>query len=210
MTSLRSLPILIVSDVVCPWCWVGRQRLGRALEMLKDEVEAQLLWHPYALNPGVPAAGLPRREFMESKFGSSGRLAEIHQQLSQIGTAEGIEFHFDRIAVQPNTLDAHRLIAFAADKADAVALALFAAFFRDGRDIGRLDVLTEVAQAAGLDAAEFLVSGQGREDTAAAIRQAAEAGVQGVPFYVLNGRLALSGAQPPEVMAQAIRQSLNV
>jgi predicted DsbA family dithiol-disulfide isomerase len=210
MSELPKIPVLIVSDVVCPWCMLGRQRLGEAAKLLEGQVDIDIHWHPYALNPDTPVGGTERKAFMEAKLGKE-RLAQAHQHLKALGEAEGIEFNFDQIAIQPNTLDAHRLIAFAGPKGDEVARALFSAFFTDGKDIGDLAVLKAIAAAHGLEGADsFLSSGEGREETKAAMAQASESGVQGVPFFVMAGKLAVSGAHPAQALADAIRQAAGV
>lgn len=209
MSSLPKLPVLIVSDVVCPWCMLGRQRLEEARKLLEGQVEIDIHWHPFALNPDTPAEGTDRKAFMEAKFGKE-RLAQAHAQLTALGKAEGIEFNFDQIAVQPNTLDAHRLIGFAGAKGDAVAIAIFKAFFTDGRNIGDIAVLKDIAQAHGIDADAFLSSDDGRADIEAAQAQAQQSGVQGVPFFVMDGKLAVSGAHPAESLADAIRQAAGM
>jgi predicted DsbA family dithiol-disulfide isomerase len=210
MSDLPKVPVLIVSDVVCPWCMLGRARLEEARRQLAGQVEIDVHWHPYALNPDTPAGGTERKAFMEAKLGKE-RLAQAHAHLKALGEAEGVEFNFDQIAIQPNTLDAHRLIAFAGPKADAVALALFKAFFTDGKDIGDLAVLKAIAADHGLDGADaFLSSGDGRDATMEAMAQAQQSGVQGVPFFVMAGKLAVSGAHPPEALADAIRQAAGV
>ncbi|MFD2262301.1 DsbA family protein [Lacibacterium aquatile] len=207
--ALPKIPVLIVSDVVCPWCMLGRVRLGEAAKLLEGQVELDIHWHPFALNPDTPRGGTERKAFMEAKLGKE-RLAEAHARLTSMGQAEGIEFNFDRIAVQPNTTDAHRLIGIAGDKADAVAMAVFKAFFTDGQDIGDTAVLQQIAKAHGLDADAYLASDEGREDIEAAMAQASQSGVQGVPFFVMNGKLAVSGAHPAESLADAIRQAAGI
>jgi predicted DsbA family dithiol-disulfide isomerase len=209
------LTIDIVSDVVCPWCYVGMRRLGAALMTIgsaEPDAEMRVRWHPFQLNPGLPPAGVDRRAYLEAKFGGPDRAAEIYARVHAAGESVGIRFDFDRIAIQPNTQDAHRLIAWAQSQTDANPLVerLFRGYFIDGADVGDRSVLARLAGETGLDAAaarDFLESDLGVAEVAAADRQAREMGIGGVPFFVFNGRIAVSGAQAPEVLVDAIGQS---
>jgi predicted DsbA family dithiol-disulfide isomerase len=209
------LTIDIVSDVVCPWCYVGMRRLGAALMTIgRAEPDAQMRvrWHPFQLNPELPPGGVDRRAYLEAKFGGAKRAAEIYARVRAAGATVGIAFEFDRIAVQPNTRDAHRLIAWAQAQTDANPLVerLFRAYFLDGGDVGDRRVLAQLAGDVGLDAGAavaFLDSDLGIAEVAAADRQAREMGIGGVPFFVFNDRVAVSGAQLPEVLVDAIGRS---
>jgi predicted DsbA family dithiol-disulfide isomerase len=210
-----SFRIDVTSDVVCPWCYVGKRELDRALARLRQEepdAEVEVRWHPFELAPGLPAGGVDRKRYLADKFRDPVRLREAHARLEAIGAQVGIRFAFDRIAVEPNTLAAHRLIAFAQQQgvASDVVEQLFAAFFVEGRDIGDRGVLLAIAAAAGLDRAAveaWLDAADGRADVDAIARHLRELGVAGVPFFVFGGRLAMSGAQNSTEMLRVIREA---
>lgn len=197
----RSMHLDIYSDTVCPWCLIGKRRLERALA-LRPEPGLTVRWQPFQLNPGMPVEGMARAEYVAMKFGDRG--GDTYARVRGAGAEDGIAFAFERIARQPNTLDSHRLIdlAWQAGCQDAVVEALFLAFFLEGRDIGDRAVLTAVAKAAGMDGAvvaRYLDSEDGDELIGQKDAAARGAGINGVPFFVLEGTHALSGAQPPEI-----------
>ena len=210
-----SSPVIdVVSDVVCPWCYIGKRHLEAALATLDDAGQPRpvVRWHPYELNPGLPAAGIDRRDYLEHKFGGPVRAAQVYERVRRAGTQSGIAFDFERIERQPNTRDAHRLIAWAQSRGDASPLVeqLFRAYFVDGRFVGAHEVLAEVAHAAGLDADAayaFLASGVGVQEIAEAEERAASLGITGVPFFIVDGRFGLSGAQPAEAIVEALRSA---
>jgi predicted DsbA family dithiol-disulfide isomerase len=210
--SAEPLTIDIVSDVVCPWCYIGKRRLESALAT--RAAPPAIRWHPFQLNPDIPAGGVDRASYLEAKFGGADRAREIYARVEAAGREVGIAFDFARIERQPNTLDAHRLIAFAQAtdpaRADALVERLFSAYFSEGANIGETEVLAQLAEEAGLDAAAaraFLASDDGRADAAAADERTKAMGIGGVPFFIFNRRLAVSGAQPPEVLLDAIAQA---
>lgn len=205
----------IISDVVCPWCFIGKRNLERALDTWRakypDETPV-VRWHPFQLNPQLPASGVPRRQYLENKFGGPARAKEIYARVSAAGSRAGIDFDFDAIQVQPNTIDAHRLLHFAAErgKQDEMAEAIFRRYFLEGADLSSAETLADIAQQAGLDreeAAAYLASSTDRELIEEQDRRARTIGVEGVPFFIFNQRLALSGAQPPEVIVDAMEKS---
>lgn len=202
----------VVSDVVCPWCYIGKRKLETALSELRLR-EAGLVitvrWHPFQLNPDLPREGIPRAAYLEAKFGGKARAAEIYARVKSVGEEVGIAFDFDRISRQPNTLDAHRLIAWAQQRGDADALTerLFHAYFIEGRSLSDRDELLRVASAAGLPEDEtraLLASAARREDVEAEDREARAVGIGGVPFFIFNGKTAVSGAHDPDTLLQAI------
>lgn len=200
--------IEVYSDVVCPWCYVGERRLERALRARPD-VEAEVIWRPFRLNPGVPEGGMPYEELSRRKFGGEQNRRGMFAYLTRVGEAEGIEFRFDRIRRAPDTTDAHRLILRAGREGRqwAVADALMRAYFTEGRDVGDRATLAEVAGEAGMETAEILAYLEGGRDAEAVWRSQLEsytAGVGGVPHYVFDGARHLSGAQPPEVFEGVI------
>jgi predicted DsbA family dithiol-disulfide isomerase len=208
-TALKPLVIDVVSDVVCPWCFVGKRRLEKAIAIAAVPVAVR--WHPFQLDPTIPPEGKDRRAYLEAKFGTAERIAELHQAIAAAGASEGIDFAFDRIAVSPNTLAAHRLIRWAAaeGKQEAIVDALFRAYFLEGRDIGDAEVLADIAAAAGMDrtrvAARF-ASDEDRAEVESEIRSAQSVGVTGVPTFILAGRYGVVGAQAPQVLAEAFAQ----
>lgn len=210
----RPLAIDIVSDVVCPWCYIGKRRLEAALAGRGERPAPTLRWHAFQLNPDLPAGGADRRGYLENKFGGSHGAADAYSRVEAAGREVGIPFAFDRIRRQPNTMDAHRLIAWAQGQ-DPVAASelverLFCAFFVEGVDIGETDELVRVAAESGFESAAvraWLATDAGRADVAAADRRAHALGISGVPFFIFNQRLGVSGAQPPEVLLDAIEQA---
>jgi predicted DsbA family dithiol-disulfide isomerase len=203
----------IISDAICPWCYVGKRHLEQALPALAEQGLAfTVQWHPFQLNPDMPEAGLDRREYRIAKFGSWERSQELDAQVAAAGRGEGLAFNFDRQSRTPNTLDAHRVIWFAGERGvqDAVVEALFLAYFTDGRNLSDRATLAEVATGAGLDRAEvdeLLACDTGLDAVRAGEEQARSLGVSSVPFFIVNGKVALSGAQPPELFRQAFEKA---
>jgi predicted DsbA family dithiol-disulfide isomerase len=205
----------VISDVVCPWCFIGKRNLERALETWRaryPEETPSVRWHPFQLNPQLPASGVPRKQYLEEKFGGPARAKEIYARVLAAGSRAGIEFDFDAIQVQPNTIDAHRLLHFASERGrqDEVAEAIFRRYFLEGADLTRAETLADIAQQAGLDRTvvmEHLASAADRDLIEEQDRRARAIGVEGVPFFIFNQRIALSGAQPPEVIVEAMEKS---
>jgi predicted DsbA family dithiol-disulfide isomerase len=207
----------IVSDVVCPWCYIGKRRLERALAALRESepaLDVTLRWHPFQLNPDLPRAGVDRQRYLDAKFGGAARAAQIYERVREAGRESGLALAFDRIERQPNTLDAHRLIAWAQRedpaRADDLVERLFHAYFVEGTFVGDADTLATLAADAGYDrdaAAAMLTSDALRDDVAAADERARSLGIQGVPFFVFDGRVALSGAHEPATLLDAIERA---
>ena len=207
------MQIAIYADFVCPWCYIGKRRLERAAALWRDKAadsdDGQLEghWRPFQLNPTMPPEGMERDAYLNWKLGGADRVAFIHDRLAKEGAAEGLRFAFDRITRMPNTLAAHRLVDWAQRigteaGGDAIAEALFAAYFTEGRDIGDTGELADIAAAQGLsraDAEIYLRGDGGLEAMREADVQARARGVNAVPCYVMRDSYALSGAQPPEV-----------
>jgi predicted DsbA family dithiol-disulfide isomerase len=216
-TPATVLAIDVFSDVVCPWCYIGEGRLARGLEMARTRhpaLEVELRWRPYQLRSDMPPQGQPWATFMREKFGGEERAREMFAQVAAIGAAEGLTFRFDRVASSPNTVDAHRLIlaAAAAGREWAMANALFRAYFAEGANLNDPEQLVEIATRAGIDADEARAHLAGDEGKAEVVRSqlsAGRLGIQGVPFYVVDGRLGVSGAQPPELFARVVEQALR-
>ena len=209
------LTIDIISDVVCPWCYIGKRRLEAALRVLAAQEPALqpfVSWHPFQLNPELPREGIDRRAYVEGKFGGPQRAREVYERLREAGAAVGIPFAFDAIGRQPNTRDTHRLISWAQARGDADALVerLFRAYFLDGRFIGDHAVLAAIAGEAGLDAdaaRAYLATAQGDDTIVAMDRRVRELGIGGVPFFIFEGRVGVSGAQEPQVLLDAIAEA---
>ncbi|MHB2264975.1 DsbA family oxidoreductase [Aliihoeflea sp. PC F10.4] len=211
---ITPLPVSIdvVSDVVCPWCYIGLKRLDAAIADASD-VAVEVRWRPYQLDVTIPAGGADRKQYMLAKFGSEEKLAEIHARVSDAGRDAGIAFDFDAIRVSPNTLDAHRVIRWAgtegADIQSKLVRRLFALYFEEGQDIGNSAVLVEAARESGMDGTvveTLLASNADTDAVQAEIDTAAQMGVRGVPCYLVESRYAIMGAQEPAVLADAIRQ----
>ena len=215
-TTPTTLTLDLWADVACPWCWIGETRLQGALERLRCErpdVQLAFTWRPFQLQPQLPREGAEWATFMRGRFGSDERLATMFGHVADAGAGDGLRFRFDRMTVVPNTTDAHRLILWAQGQGQALAMAdaLFRAYFGEGRNVGDRAVLVETARAAGLDggAARAMLDSDAHElDVRDGQRDAARLGIQGVPFLVLDERLAVSGAQPAELLDRALRAAL--
>jgi predicted DsbA family dithiol-disulfide isomerase len=204
------LTIDIVSDVVCPWCYVGEKRLEAALA--EEPGPVMVRWRPYQLDPTIPEGGLDRAEYMARKFGDSGRVKSAHDNLTRLGAEVGVPFAFDKIKRSPNTLDAHRLLRWAASAGVQAEVAdrLFRAYFVEGRDIGDRNVLLAIAAECGLDPGlveKLFAEGADADLVRLEIEQAQAMGVSGVPFFIFAGRLGVPGAQEPAVLRQAMAQA---
>lgn len=201
------LTVEIVYDLVCPWCYLGVRRLLRTLRRRPDLL-CDLLWRPFLLNPDMPRAGLTRADYIIRKFGGEDRARRLYNSISEIGRAEGVNFRFDRIQRAPSSVDAHRLVRFAAraGQAEQLVLALFAAHFSEGRDIGDHAILAAIARDCGLDpaAASFLRGDEEVDGVHADNLRAHRLGINGVPCFVIDGSHAIAGAQEPEVIERLL------
>jgi predicted DsbA family dithiol-disulfide isomerase len=209
--NAEPLIIDVVSDVVCPWCFLGKRRLEAAI---RDSGEGPIAvrWRPYQLDPSIPAGGMDRRAYMRAKFKDDARLQSIHDHLTELGAEVGAAYAFDKIKRAPNTLDAHRLIRWAevGDQQNAVVERLFQLYFEQGRDIGDRALLATIAGECGMDAALVAKRLTERDDidaVEAEIAQAQAMGVTGVPFFIFASRLGVPGAQAVDVLAKAIAQA---
>ena len=211
---MKVLTIEIYSDLICPWCYIGRRRLGEALKLLGLSEPPSIVWRPFELNPNLPKSGLDRRVYRTAKFGSWERSQAMDREVAETGKTLGLTFHYERILMTPNTLEGHRLLWWARETGsqDALAEALFRAYFSEGRDLGRLEVLADVAAEAGLpkgQARRFLQSDAVRDEVLAEEGEGRRRGLNGVPFFVLNGMPAFAGAQPADAFVDALRQVLG-
>jgi predicted DsbA family dithiol-disulfide isomerase len=212
---LAKMPIDVVSDVVCPWCFIGKRRLERALDAVPD-VPLTVRWRAYFLNPWVPREGISRRAYLERKFGSVERYMANAPRMIAAAEAEGLTYAIDKMTWQPNTIDCHRLITWAGEQAPALAGAmkqrLMELYFAEGANLSQRDVLVQAAADIGLDAdaiAARLATDQDEATVTVEAEAAQRAGVEGVPCFVLGGQLAVSGAQSPEYLADAIRRAAD-
>lgn len=215
MNQLKAgLSIEVYSDVVCPWCYIGKRRLEQALEALKPRQVARVIWRPFQLNPTMPKAGMDRRVYLEAKFGGPGEMKAIQDRVAAVGTSVGIDFAFDRIERTPNTLDAHRLIWFAQQQGrqDELVEALFHGYFTEGLPIGEVETLVSLADRAGLDrdkVSRLLQSEEGVDAVRQEEARGHQLGIRGVPFFVLNGKSTVSGAQPAETFVSEIERATS-
>lgn len=208
MPNRRPVHIDVVSDVVCPWCFIGKHRLEKAIELTPD-IPVEVRWRPYFLNDWIPREGISREQYLTTKFGSSERYKGIAQRVAAAASAEGLIYAIDKISRQPNTLDAHRLIRWAGGvgKAAEMKQKLMDLYFTEGADLTDRRVLVQAAADIGLNAEEIEKALAGEKDVAEVEREALsakEAGIEGVPCFIFDGKFAVSGAQAPEYLAEAI------
>jgi predicted DsbA family dithiol-disulfide isomerase len=210
MSTLKPLTIDIVSDVVCPWCYIGKKRIEDALKLV-PEVPVEVHWRPFFLNPWVPREGMSREDYLTTKFGSVDAYKGIAQRVVAAAGEEGLSYRPELVKRQPNTIDCHRLIHWADAKGKAAEMKqrLMELYFRDGGDLSDAEVLVKAAADCGLDADDVRKRLATDEDVAmisALAQDASNKGISGVPTYVLAQKYAVSGAQDPELLARAIRQ----
>ena len=207
-----AIQVEIWSDVVCPWCYIGKRRLERAIAAVEGQYEIQVHWHPFQLNPTMPKEGISRKQYRTRKFGSWERSLELDAKVIAVGESEGILFAFDKTDRTPNTVDAHRLIWLADQHGcqDAVVEGLFRAYFTEGKDIGNQQTLMEVVDEAGLDrqaSDDMLNSDDGMNAISSGREMSQRHHVDGVPFFIINNAITLSGAQAPETFLDAFNQA---
>lgn len=209
------LSIDVFADPVCPWCWIGKRRLEAALAARPD-VDATVRWLPFQLDPTIPPEGVPRADYLENQLGDLDRVRAMHEQLASVGRDEGLALLFADIERSPNTLDAHRAIRWAAEEGPlaqgALIEQLFEAYFTDGDDISDLDVIARSAEEAGLDSETLrdrLDSDEDAEIVREEVSRARAIGVEGVPCFILAGKLVVMGAHPPEALVEAIDRAMG-
>ena len=205
---MPDLTIAVFSDVICPWCYLGKRRLESALDRLGLRETTTITWLPFELNPAMPPEGMARMDYREQKFGLA-KAVQLDAQMTALGEAEGVAFAFGRMTRTPSTRRAHKLIAHATrmGNADPVVEALFRAYFEEARDIGDTDVLAEIATAAGLEreAAFAAMEDELLDSQVADLEaEASQSGISGVPFFIIDGKWAISGAQGPEQWVEAL------
>lgn len=210
MPNHQPVRIDVVSDVVCPWCFIGKHRLEQALA-LKPDIAVEVRWRPYFLNDWIPREGISREEYLTTKFGSPERYKAIAQRVVQAAAAEGLTYAMDKISRQPNTLDCHRLIRWAEGigKAAEMKQRLMDLYFTEGADLTNHAVLVQAAGDVGLDPEDVRAALASDQDVAQIEQEALsakEAGIEGVPCFIFGGKFAVSGAQAPEDLAEAIER----
>lgn len=213
------LNIDLISDFVCPWCYIGKVRLANAIQTLRTDqpaLDIRINWLPYFLNPNTPKAGEPYRAFLEAKFGGAREVDALHAQVAEAGAPDGVRFAFERIAVRPNTMAAHRLTyrlqaqGARPERIRALTDALFEAYFELGKNIGDPEVLADIAAACGENRDATLAWLETDADAAAVRRMASKVqqqGISGVPFFIINRKIAVSGAQSSTALGAAILQA---
>jgi predicted DsbA family dithiol-disulfide isomerase len=212
---MKTLSIDVVSDVVCPWCYVGKRRLEEALKLWAaqhPDIEPVVRWHTFQLNPDMPAEGMSRKDYVQNKFGD--RAESVYGRVTGVGAEVGIAFAFDQIVRQPNTVVAHSLIAMAepGEAQDRMVEALFKGYFLDGRDLTEASELLDIAVSAGMDRAEaerHLQDGVLHSQTIESDKVAREMGISGVPFFIFNQKMGVSGAHESETLLQAMQQAMQ-
>lgn len=200
------ITIDVVSDVICPWCFLGKRRLEKALALI-PEIKTEVIFRPFFLDASIPPEGLDRHAYMRAKFGEE-RLKTIHDPLIKAGKEDGVPFHFDKITRTPNSLDAHRLIRWALEAGRQLEMveALFVAYWRDGKDIGDHATLIAIAQSQGLDVRSELASDKDKNEIMQECIKALQMGISGVPTFIINQKYGVSGAQVAEILAETIRE----
>lgn len=209
----QPITIDVVSDVMCPWCLIGKRRLEQALA-LREDVPVTVRWRPFQLDATIPEEGMDRQEYLNRKFGGPDGAKSVYDRVRQAGAEEGIDFKFEDIKKSPNTINAHRLLRWADPMGvqNEMAERLFALYFLEGGDLTDKDVLAENAEKAGMEreVVETLLAGDAdKEEVTQEIATAAQMGVTGVPCFIIDGKYAVMGAQPPDVIAGAIDKILQ-
>jgi predicted DsbA family dithiol-disulfide isomerase len=201
----------VVSDVVCPWCYIGKRRLEKAMTALGDKFEFEVAYHPFELNPGQALEGVNQKEYLSDKFGGEARYDQLTGQVTQVAATEGIVFDYEKQQISPNTRAAHRMAQLAGEEGvqQPVIEALFKAYFTDGVDLSKKDNLVAIGASAGLDAArieKLLDSDDKTAEVIASEKQMQQLGITGVPFYIINNKYGISGAQQPQAFIEAFTQ----
>lgn len=210
---MQALTVDVVSDVVCPWCYLGERRLEQAVAAVSGDVAVAVTFRPYQLNPDLPAEGVDHKKYLAEKLGGPAAVAAAHDRLTDLGRADGIAFDFPAVKLSPNTLDAHRLLRWAMiegpDVQRRVALALFKAYFEQGRNVGDRAVLLDVAEGCGMNrvvVATLFSAGADVDSVREEIGMARDMGVTGVPCFIIDNKYAVMGAQSAEMLADAFRE----
>lgn len=206
--SIPKIKIDVVSDVVCPWCYIGKRRLEKAIDQLKGQVDFDVEFHPFELNPDMPKEGRNQKQYLANKFGGAERYQQITGNVTKVAAEEGLHFNFDKQEVSPNTRDAHRIIRYAKGEGKQAAAneAFLKAYFEDGVDLSKSENLIDIAQKVGLDktnVSSLLDSEEGLIEIQLEERTYSQRGITGVPYFIINNKYGVSGAQPTDVFKQA-------
>jgi predicted DsbA family dithiol-disulfide isomerase len=211
-----SIKIDVVSDVVCPWCYIGKRRLEKAMDQLSGQYDFEIEYFPFELNPEMPKAGRNQKEYLTEKFGSGERYAQLTQHVSQVAADEGLRFDYTRQPISPNTHDAHRLVWLARqgkrDIQSDVQENLMKAYFEEGVDLSQRENLVDIGIKSGLDEGKvrtMLDSNEGEAEVTYAEQLNRQRGIRGVPFFIINNQYGISGAQPTEVFVETLTQIAN-
>lgn len=209
--NVPRLTIQVVSDAICPWCWIGKRQLEGAIAQLEGELDITVVWKPFELNPQMPKEGVERQHYRQMKFGSLEYSAKLDERVAEAGRSVGLDFRHDLMRWTPNTLEPHRLIWLAGQlgRQDAVVEGLFRAYFSEGRNIGDRQVMLDAAKSAGLDEASVanaLDSGEGAAEVAAELARNRQRAIEGVPTFMIGDQPIFSGAVPAQNIAAAFRQ----
>lgn len=201
----------VVSDVVCPWCYIGKRRLEKAVDQLADKYDFDITYHPFELNPQMPPEGANQREYLTKKFGSAERYEEITKHVTDVAAIEGLTFNFEKQKVAPNTRNAHRVIELAKQEGKQLAAkeAFMKAYFTDGLDLSKNENIVQVAEQVGLNkvfVGNLLSTEEGLAEVELAEKEMQKLGITGVPFYIIDNKYGISGAQPSETFIQAIEE----
>ena len=210
---MEAITIDVVSDVVCPWCFLGKQRLDKAIESVKDDLSVSVTFRPYQLNPDMPSEGADHKKHLAEKLGGTDAVERAHTMLAGLGREDGIAFDFPAVKISPNTLDAHRLLRWAMIEGShvqsRVAVALFKAYFEEGRNVGDRTVLLDIAEQSGMDRAvvtALFSAGADVDSVKEEIGMARDMGVTGVPCFIIDNKYAVMGAQSVDVLTNAFRE----
>ncbi len=210
---MEAITIDVVSDVVCPWCYLGTRRLEKAIGNVKDELAVSVTFRPYQLNPDMPPEGVDHKKHLAEKLGGMAAVDSAHERLASLGREDGIDFDFSAVKISPNTLDAHRLLRWAMIEGphiqERVALALFKAYFEEGRNVGDRAVLLDIAEACGMDRSvvtALFSAGADVDSVKEEIGMARDMGVTGVPCFIVDNKYAVMGAQSVDVLTNAFRE----
>lgn len=205
------IQIEVVSDVVCPWCYIGKRRMEKAVDQLKDQYDFKITFSPFELNPDMPPEGSDQKAYLSKKFGGEERYNQIIQQVSQLAATEGLNFDYSKQAVSPNTRDAHRIIWYAKQegKQPAVKEAFLKAYFENGIDLSKKENLIQIAGDAGLSTEKvksLLESAEGLKEVERSEQMSHQRGISGVPYYIINNKYGVSGAQPSDIFVRTFQE----
>jgi predicted DsbA family dithiol-disulfide isomerase len=210
---MEVITIDVVSDVVCPWCYLGKRRLDKAIEAVRDDLAVAVTFRPYQLNPDMPAEGIDHKKHLAEKLGGDEAVTRAHEMLAGLGQEDGIDFDFPAVKISPNTLDAHRLLRWAMIESpevqNRVAVGLFKAYFEEGRNVGDRAVLLDIAETCGMDravVAALFSAGADVDSVKEEIGMARDMGVTGVPCFIIDNKYAVMGAQSVDVLTNAFRE----